>query len=238
MTRFALNSIDISQKISPVHKKRKHNDLSPASWARRWTLDPLITCDRLSYTPEPLVVCLWLGNAGTRQGARVSAWDGNSVVCLLAWGGGYVLNHSLLWSSWCIKAVLRNLWCSAVNFDRWCLKSEWFGSKARRWLGLNKSSARCPDKSIFSLSRRVGGVDGWWEAGRFDVLGVRGRHWSKAWSVGCGLRAQLSQVEIRTSPVTNIHGLPETLLGVVSVEDNAVKQDRDALKNDFDEAAN
>jgi hypothetical protein len=49
--------------------------------------------------------------------------------------------------------------------------------------------------------------------------------------------AKLSEVEIRTSMVTDIHGLPEALLGVVSVKDHRVKQDRDTLENNFNEAA-
>jgi hypothetical protein len=69
------------------------------------------------------------------------------------------------------------------------------------------------------------------------VLGVGWRQWSKAGSVGCGLRAQLSEVEVGTSAVANIHRLPETLLGVVSVENHGVKKDRDTLENDLDKAA-
>jgi hypothetical protein len=51
------------------------------------------------------------------------------------------------------------------------------------------------------------------------------------------LRAKLSEVKIGTGTVTDIHRLPETLLRVVSVENDGVKKDRDALKNDFNEAA-
>jgi hypothetical protein len=69
------------------------------------------------------------------------------------------------------------------------------------------------------------------------VLSVGWRHWSEAGSVGCGLGAKLREVEIRTSTVTDIHGLPEALLGIVSVKDHRVKQDRDILENNFNEAA-
>jgi hypothetical protein len=51
------------------------------------------------------------------------------------------------------------------------------------------------------------------------------------------LRAELSEVEIGTSTVTDVHGLPETLLGVVSVEDDAIEDDGDALEDDFDQTA-
>jgi hypothetical protein len=51
------------------------------------------------------------------------------------------------------------------------------------------------------------------------------------------LGAELSEVEVRASAVSDIHGLPETLLGVVSIEDNAVEDDGDTLEYDFDEAA-
>ena len=49
---------------------------------------------------------------------------------------------------------------------------------------------------------------------------------------------ELSEVEIGASAVSDIHGLPETLLGIVSVEDDAIEEDCDAFKNDFDETAN
>jgi len=68
------------------------------------------------------------------------------------------------------------------------------------------------------------------------VLRVGWGHWSEAGSVGCGLRAKLSQVEVGTSAITDIHGLPETLLGVVSVENHGIKKDRDTLENDLDKA--
>jgi hypothetical protein len=48
----------------------------------------------------------------------------------------------------------------------------------------------------------------------------------------------LSEVEIGTGAVTDVHRLAETLLGVVTVEDNAVKNDGDAFQDDLDEAAN
>jgi hypothetical protein len=51
------------------------------------------------------------------------------------------------------------------------------------------------------------------------------------------LRAKLSEVKIGTSTITDIHGLSETLLRVVSVENDGVKKNRDALENDFNEAA-
>ena len=69
------------------------------------------------------------------------------------------------------------------------------------------------------------------------MLRVGWGHWSEARSVGRRLRAKLSEVKIGTSTVTDIHRLPETLLGVVPVENDGVKKDRDALKNDFNEAA-
>jgi hypothetical protein len=43
------------------------------------------------------------------------------------------------------------------------------------------------------------------------------------------LRTELSEVEIGTGAVADVHGLAETLLGVITVEDDAVKNDGDTL---------
>jgi hypothetical protein len=68
------------------------------------------------------------------------------------------------------------------------------------------------------------------------MLRVGWRHWSEVGSVKCELGAKLREVEIRTSTVTDIYGLPEALLGIVSIKDYKVKQDRDILENNFNEA--
>jgi hypothetical protein len=177
-----------------------------------------------------------LRQARAVEGARISTGNGNSVVGLLARGGGYVFNYSLLWRGWCSEPGLSDLWCSAVDLDRWWLKSEGLCGKGRGWLSFNESSARS-GIAVFSSSSGIGAVDGWWEARRLNVLGVGWRHWSEARSVGCGLRAKLSEVKIGTSAVTDIHGLPETLLGVISVENDGVKQNRDAFENHFNKTA-
>ena len=54
------------------------------------------------------------------------------------------------------------------------------------------------------------------------MLGVGWGHGTETWGVGCGLRAELGEVEVRTSAVTDVHGFAEALLGVVSIEDDAV----------------
>jgi len=69
------------------------------------------------------------------------------------------------------------------------------------------------------------------------VLGVGGREGPEPGSVGGGLRAKLSEVKVGAGAVTNVHGLAETLLRVVSVEHDAVKNDAYALENNLDDAA-
>ena len=54
-------------------------------------------------------------------------------------------------------------------------------------------------------------------------------HGAEAGCVGSGLGAELGEVEIGAGAVTDVHGLAETLLGVVSIEDYAVKEDRDGF---------
>ena len=69
------------------------------------------------------------------------------------------------------------------------------------------------------------------------MLRVRWREWTKTGSVGCGLRAKLGKVKVRTGAITNIHGLAQALLGVVSVEYNAVKNNTDAFEDNLDKRA-
>jgi hypothetical protein len=70
------------------------------------------------------------------------------------------------------------------------------------------------------------------------VLRVRWGEWAEAGGIGSRLRAELGEVEIGSSAVTDVHGLPETLLGVVPVEYDSVQDDCNTLENDFNEAAN
>jgi hypothetical protein len=52
------------------------------------------------------------------------------------------------------------------------------------------------------------------------------------------LRAELCEVKIGAGAVSNVHGLSETLLRVVSVEDDSVEDNGDALENNLNETAN
>ena len=176
--------------------------LVPASWGSRRALDPPVTCDRLSDTSESAV--LWLCEPGACQWARVSARNRYSCILLLAWCCGYVLDHSLLRLWCCLKAVLRCLWSSVVDLDRWGLESKGLCSNGVLWLGFYEASSGC-DKAFLGDAGEV--VGGWWEAGRLHVLGEGWGHRSEAWGVRCGLRAELSEVEIGAGAVTDIHGL-------------------------------
>ena len=59
----------------------------------------------------------------------------------------------------------------------------------------------------------------------------------EAGGVGCGLGAQLSEVEVRAGFVAEIHRFVEAALGVESVEDDAVDGDCDDFDDDLDEGA-
>jgi len=83
--------------------------------------------------------------------------------------------------------------------------------------------------------------------GRWPVdVGMNGRlvatvAWAErtcqTWCVWCGLRAQLSKVHIRTSPVADSHGFAQLVLGVEAVEDDAVHRDCDGLDHNLDDDA-
>jgi len=76
------------------------------------------------------------------------------------------------------------------------------------------------------------GVAWWWA----PAAGAR-RHGAESRRVGCGLRAQLSEVEIGAGAVADGHGLSELPLGPEAVEDDGVDDDAQRLNNDLDNAA-
>lgn len=59
----------------------------------------------------------------------------------------------------------------------------------------------------------------------------------EAWSVWCGLGAELSEIEIGARSVADVHGFAELALAVETVEDNAINDDGDGFHDDFDDAA-
>lgn len=80
-------------------------------------------------------------------------------------------------------------------------------------------------------------VDIHWVAWRWaPAAGARGEG-TKSRSVGCGLRAELSQIEIGTSTVTLSHGLPELSLGPEAVEDDTIDDNAEKFDYDLDDAA-
>ena len=66
------------------------------------------------------------------------------------------------------------------------------------------------------------------------AVGARGLG-PKTWCVRSRLRSKLSEVHVGTSAVAEVHGLCQATLGVVAVEDNAVKGDGDDFDNDLDD---
>lgn len=73
----------------------------------------------------------------------------------------------------------------------------------------------------------------WW--GTHSREGRRTRSLGKARGVGGGLRAELSEVEIRTSAVTQIHGLVKAAFGIEAIEDDSVDGNGDRLNDDLNE---
>jgi hypothetical protein len=65
-----------------------------------------------------------------------------------------------------------------------------------------------------------------------------GRLGTEARSVGCRLAAKLSKVKIGTGAVSHVHGLEKASLGVVAVEDDAVKENGENLDDNLDDDAN
>lgn len=177
-----------------------------------------------------------MGKTRAVEGTRISAWDGHRSVLLLARCSLNVVYPPLnWWAGSAREAGLLDLWRGGVDFDGRRLESEGLGVQYCVRLRVDKLGAGAGE-SFFSGGRGV--VGGWWEAWGLDVLRVRWGERTEARGVGSGLRAQLGEVEIRAGAVTDVHGLAKTLLGVVSVEDDGVEEDGDALQDDFNEAAN
>jgi hypothetical protein len=129
-----------------------------------------------------------------------------------------------------LKAILFHLRCRTSDLDRRCLE--------RKRLGLSNLACICVLHFV-ALARFSSGVRvhihrvAWWWA---PAAGAR-RHGTEAWGVGCGLRAELGEVEIGAGAVTHGHGLAELALGPEAVEDDAVDGDNEDFDYDFDDAA-
>jgi hypothetical protein len=161
------------------------------------------------------------------------AWCGIDMVVvsfLEAWGDWWEGWRCGASSCWGIEAFLAELGSCAGDLDRRCSKREWLRLYNLADLGVLYLVA------LACLGGRmrvdVHGVT--WR--RAPAAGAR-RQRTESRSVGCGLRAQLSKVEVRSGAITLSHGLPELALGPESVEDNAVDDDAEELDNDLDNAA-
>ena len=129
-----------------------------------------------------------------------------------------------------VKSILLHLWCGPGNLDRWRLESE----------GLRLSNLTCicvlDLVALASFRGRVG-IDVHWVAWRWAPAAGARRHGAEARSVGRGLRAQLSEIQVGAGAVTHGHGFAELALGPETVEDDAVDGDDENLDYDFDDAA-
>lgn len=123
---------------------------------------------------------------------------------------------------------------SRVDFDGRRLKSKGLGFCSDVRLCLDEA---CTSETFFGRGDSGGAACSRWEAWRLGIGGVGRGERAKAGCVGCGLRAELSEVEIRAGTVTDVHGLAKTLLGVVAVEYNAVEEDGDAFQDNLNETA-
>ena len=90
--------------------------------------------------------------------------------------------------------------------------------------------------ALASLGGRVR-VNVHWVAWRWSPAAGAWGQGTEARGVGCGLRAELSEVEIGSSTVALSHGLPELALRPEAVEDDAVNDHAKKLDNDLDDAA-
>lgn len=123
-----------------------------------------------------------------------------------------------------------DLGCGTGDLDRWCSEGE--------GLGLDDLA----DRGVLHLVALAGfggrvRVHVHWVAWRWAPAARARRERTEAGSVGSRLRAELSEVEIRSGTVTLGHGLPELALRPEAVEDDAVDDDAEKLDNDLDDAA-
>ena len=173
---------------------------------------------------------------GARAPLRVRAGDGHGVVRLLAGCGGHMggaaLGEGRLWRRRRREEAVLGESGSRLGLDRGRLQGERLGVEDGVGLGLDELDAL---EGLFLVHP---GVCGGREAWGLHVHGVRWGHGPEAWSVRGGLSAQLGEVQVGAGLVSHVHGLPEALLGVVPVEDDAVEDDCDGFKNDLDQAAN
>lgn len=72
--------------------------------------------------------------------------------------------------------------------------------------------------------------------GRAPAAGAGGEG-AESWGVGCGLGAELGEVEVGAGLVAVGHGLSELSLGPEAEEDDGVDGDDEDFNDDFDDAA-
>ena len=102
-------------------------------------------------------------------------------------------------------------------------------------LGFSELVARSEGR-LFNIGQVAVGRGG--EAGRKSVLAECRGLGAKSGSVGSRLSSKLSEVQVGSGLVAEVHRLVESALGVVSVEDDAVKRDADDFDDNFDNDAN
>ena len=183
-----------------------------------WTLHPPGPLRR-QRLPEAHTL---LGIRRTGQGARVRARDGHRVVGLFARRRGYMFVRRRRG----FEAVLGRGWRCVLHPYGRSLESEGFG--------LGEGEVFGCELGVFVVV--MGGrltVFG----GRVRVLVWVGRAEREAGCVGCGLGAELGEVEVGTGFVAEVHGFVEAAFGVEAIEDDAVDGDGDYLNDDFDEGA-
>jgi len=116
-----------------------------------------------------------------------------------------------------------------VDFDGRCLELEGPGDGTSGRLG--KCVLGLVVLTILGSRVRIGV--------RSRDVGVVWRFWGlrceEARSVGSRLNTELSEVQIGTSLVSQIHGLLQTLLRVEAVEDNGVDEDDQQFNDDFND---
>ena len=127
----------------------------------------------------------------------------------------------------CFEAILLHFGRRALDADGRRLQLEGLGCGGRcTHLGVQRSVLH----ALFDVGGLGVVVDGWAPA---TVAGGEGT----AGGVGCGLRAQLGEVEVGAGFVAGGHGLAELVFGVEAVEDDGVDGNGDDFDDDFDDGA-
>ena len=169
----------------------------------------------------------WKGNTGARQRTRIGPRNGHGLIRPLPRGGSQMGIHGLGGRGRFGEAALVGFRGGMSDPDGWRLESEGL---------LVGAGGRLGNGILHRVALPVLG-------GRDGIFHGRGREeWrhgsaGETWGVGGGLHPEMGEVQIRTGPVPELHGLLEPPLGVESVEDDDVDEDDEHLDHHGNDGA-